>query len=146
MKAPPANYTDAFDKINTNDTAEALKPKNLADTPQKLNFNGTSETLEAANILDVLNNLNIGGRALLSGELLKFGDNNQFVASANDVLGEGGFGKVYRALNTLTGQYVAAKTELADQGFPTLPTEIQNYQRIGPHRKYIGIRQSLRIY
>lgn len=136
MKAPPANYAAPFDKPNTNDTREVLKPNKFADTPNKENFNGTSDTLEAANILDVLNNVDIGGRALLSGDILRFGDNNQFVASSNDVLGEGGFGKVYRALNTLTGKYVAVKTERADQGLPTLPTEIENYQRIGPHREY----------
>lgn len=82
--------------------------------------------------------LDFGGRALRANdddETLKFGDKGQFIAGKNDVLGEGAFGKVYKAMDTTTGREVAVKTELRQFGSPTLPTEARNYERIGPFRE-----------
>lgn len=68
-------------------------------------------------------------------KVLKFGDEDQYVAGRNDVLGQGGFGIVYRAKDKRTGLEVAVKTELKLKGTPSLPNEIDNYALIGPNRK-----------
>lgn len=90
---------------------------------------------------DALNDLDIGGRALRGGDgddddtVLKFGDDDQYEAKINDVLGQGSFGKVYRALDKKKRRYVAVKTE--PKGYrATLPAESKNYDIIGPHREY----------
>lgn len=89
--------------------------------------------------MDALDELDIGGRALRGndddGKLLKFGDKDQYIASRDDVLGKGSFGKVYEGLDTTTGRKVAVKTELMRYSSPTLPTENENYELIGPTRK-----------
>lgn len=67
---------------------------------------------------------------------LTFGEKNRFVVadSRNDVLGKGAFGTVYRAIDMTNGIEVAVKTERTSNE-STLPTEIENYKRIGPNRE-----------
>lgn len=106
-------------------------------------INENERTIDGApwnpNELDALDDLDIGGRALRGNadddNILKFGDKDQYIAGRDDVLGKGSFGKVYEALDTSTGRKVAVKTELMRYPRPTLPTENQNYEIIGPARK-----------
>lgn len=65
--------------------------------------------------------------------MLKFGHDGQFIARKNEVLGEGSYGKVYRAWDKENDRYVAVKTELMKYKVTTLPTESKNYEIIGPH-------------
>lgn len=69
-------------------------------------------------------------------KIIKFGENGRFVAGRNDVLGEGGYGKVYRAFDTQTSHVVAVKIERKKLEIPAILTEKYVYQAIGPFREY----------
>lgn len=85
--------------------------------------------------------LGIGGRALIANdgdETLKFGRSGEFVAKKTDVLGQGGFGTVFKALDTTTGKQVAVKVESKNAKGPSLLQESKNYEIIGRHSKFSG--------
>lgn len=103
-------------------------------------YDGLENSLDGKAFDGAPGQLFVAERALKEADdddtILKFGDYDQFLAGRNDLLGEGTFGKVYRALDTETGRYVAVKTESVRQGTPTLPEEKRNYDIIGSHRKW----------
>lgn len=79
-------------------------------------------------------------------QVIKFGENGRFVAGRNDVLGQGGFGKVYHALDTQTLREVAVKIELSNLGTPTIPTESSVYKIIGPNCEYWAVYSSTVVW
>lgn len=71
---------------------------------------------------------------------LRFGEDKQYVADSHDILGKGFSGTVFRAVNIKkNNRAVAVKTERVSGNRQnqkaTLPLEIENYKRIGRHRK-----------
>lgn len=76
--------------------------------------------------------LKIGG----SSQVLEFGGRGRFIAAANNVLGTGAYGTVYKGLDRLNGHAVAIKTENSRHPPCLLPNEIKYYLLLDEQREY----------